>query len=163
VEAKVPAAIACSLEGPQQGKPLSAWAKLGVTQIDGRPLAGDPKAAAYLLMPAGRLGPAFIVTDNFYTLKLYNNSDLYALFVANLADRIAGRGAAFVAPWGAVPSFTRGKVLAMQNRLVKAGYDVGNTDGFIGFKTRIAVGLWQAKHGEPVTCLPSTSEIDAIP
>ena len=32
-------------------------------------------------MPAGRFGPAYLVTPNFYALKSYNNSDLYALYV----------------------------------------------------------------------------------
>ena len=62
----------------------------------------------FLLMPAGRNGPAFIVTPNFYVLKEYNESDLYALFIGHGADRIAhgDRGlpaigamsAAFIAP-----------------------------------------------------------------
>ena len=41
-----------------------------------------------MLMPAGRNGPAFIVTPNFYVLKDYNKSDLYALFVGHVGDRI---------------------------------------------------------------------------
>ncbi len=41
-----------------------------------------------MLVPAGRHGPEFIVTPNFYVIKQYNNSDLYALYIANLADRI---------------------------------------------------------------------------
>ncbi len=161
VEAKVPASVACSLEGPEQGKPLSAWTKLGVRTFSGQPLSGPQSGADFLLMPAGRYGPAFIVSQNFYTLKSYNNSDLYALFVGSLADRMAGRSA-FSAPWSPVGPFTRQTVKTMQNALVAQGFDVGNADGFIGFKTRIAVGLWQAKHGEPATCFPNTSDIKAI-
>ena len=37
-----------------------------------------------MLVPAGTYGPEFLVTPNFYVLKEYNNSDLYALFIGNL-------------------------------------------------------------------------------
>ena len=68
---------------------MSEWAKLGVTQVNGQalPVRGDRKG--FLLMPAGRFGPAFIVTENFYVLKDYNYSDLYALYIGHLADRFA--------------------------------------------------------------------------
>ena len=160
VEARVPASVACSLEGPDQGKPVAQWSKLGVTRVDGSPLprsGGD----AYLLMPAGTFGPAFIVTDNFYVLKKYNNSDLYALYIGQLADRLRG-GGAFADTWSAAGGFTRGEVKHMQDELVAAGYDVGNPDGLIGFKTRIAVGLWQAKQSQTPTCLPDAKLIRSI-
>lgn len=161
LEARVPEGVACSLEGPEQFKPTSAWAKLGISGVDGTPLPRGDRPAG-LLMPAGRFGPAFMVTPNFYVLKKYNNSDLYALYIGNLADRIAGGGAAFVAQWGKVGGFSRGDVKAMQDALVRDGYDVGNADGLVGFKTRIAIGLWQAKHGEARTCFPDASHVKGI-
>jgi lytic murein transglycosylase len=157
VEARVPKSVSCTLEGPDQGKPMREWASLGVTQVDGRPLPGaDTEREAFLAMPAGRLGPAFIVSGNFYTLKLYNNSDLYALYVGHLADRLASNRP-FVAPWGRIGGYKRGDVKALQDRLVKAGYDVGKADGLVGYKTRIAVGLVQEKAGGPATCWPDES------
>lgn len=161
IEAKVPAGVACSLEGPEKFRPMSAWAKLGVTQVDGTPLPRGDKPAG-LLMPAGRFGPAFIVTPNFYVLKKYNNSDLYGLYIGNLADRIAAGGKAFAAPWGKVGGFDRGDVKAMQDALVRNGYDVGNADGLVGFKTRVAIGLWQSKHEEAQTCFPDASDVKGI-
>ena len=53
---------------------------------------------ASLLQPAGIFGPAFLTFDNFQVIRDYNKSDLYALFVGNLADRIRG-GGAFAQPW----------------------------------------------------------------
>jgi lytic murein transglycosylase len=157
LEAFVPAGVACHLEGPEQGKPLGEWAKLGVRGIDGTPL---PQTSAdrlgFILMPAGRFGPAFIVTENFYVLKAYNNSDLYALYVSHLADRF-GEGQPFRTPWSKTTGFTRANVAAMQRKLQAKGDDVGATDGLIGFKTRIAVGKWQAAHGRPVTCYPDAA------
>jgi lytic murein transglycosylase len=161
LEAKVPAAVSCALEGPEQFQPMSTSAKRGITQIDGKPLPKGDKPAG-LLMPAGRFGPAFIVTPNFYVLKRYNNSDLYALYIGQLADRITSGGSAFAAPWGKVGGFDRGDVKAMQDALVRDGYDVGNADGLVGFKTRIAIGLWQAKHGEAQTCFPDAAHVKEI-
>ena len=57
-------------------------------------------ALGYLLMPAGRFGPAFIVTENFYVLKEYNYSDLYALYIGHLADRIRRRRRRSARRWG---------------------------------------------------------------
>ena len=54
--------------------------------------AGTGVLTARLLMPAGRGGPAFLVTPNFKGIKSYNNSTAYALGVALLSDRIAGWG-----------------------------------------------------------------------
>jgi Membrane-bound lytic murein transglycosylase B len=45
---------------------------------------------AWLLLPAGAYGPGFLALENFQALRQYNASDLYVLFVGNLADRIAG-------------------------------------------------------------------------
>ncbi|MFN3215572.1 MAG: lytic transglycosylase domain-containing protein, partial [Acidimicrobiales bacterium] len=69
-EVEVPASVSCTLEGPDQGRPIAEWVEMGVTRVSGRPfpeheLAGE----GYLMMPAGRKGPAFIVTPNFYVLK----------------------------------------------------------------------------------------------
>ncbi|ENT58624.1 lytic murein transglycosylase [Brucella suis F7/06-5] len=89
-EVNVPQNVSCSLEGPDQGKTIAEWARLGITRANGKPFpASEMKGEGYLLMPAGRYGPAFIVTPNFYVLKDYNMSDLYALFIGHVGDRIA--------------------------------------------------------------------------
>ena len=162
VEAKVPPSVACSLEGPEQGKGMGDWAKLGVTQVDGRPLPGiSLDRESFLMMPAGRLGPAFIVSGNFYVLKAYNFSDLYALYVAHLADRIA-ENRPFAAGWGKVGGFSRAEVARMQKAFEAEGHDVGGADGLVGFKTRVAVGRWQAKAGQPVTCMPDAAMVKRL-
>lgn len=157
-EVSVPTNVSCSLEGPDRARPLATWTGAGIARIDGK---GFPKAEVggdmMMMMPAGTHGPEFLVTPNFYVLKEYNNSDLYALFIGNLADRIAGGGSTFKAAWGDVGKMLRSDVLAMQTRLVKLGYDVGKADGLPGFKTRRSLGEWQAKAGLAATCYPDTS------
>jgi lytic murein transglycosylase len=153
LEASVPGNVSCALEGPEQGKPYEEWAELGVTRIDGGPLPAKDGRIGYLLMPAGRFGPAFMVSENFYVLKNYNYSDLYALYVGHLADRFKDNRS-FAAKWGKVGGFTRADVRRMQLAFEAKGHDVGGADGLVGFKTRISVGLWQAEAGQQATCFP---------
>ncbi len=159
-EASVPMTVSCTLEGPDQGRPIADFAKAGVTRVSGRAFpAGEMRATGHLLMPAGRFGPAFIATPNFYVIKEYNNSDLYALYIGHLADRMGGAGP-FSGDWRKVSGLTRGDVARLQDRLVARGYDVGNPDGLAGFKTRRSIGGWQEKAGQPATCWP-TKELAA--
>jgi len=161
-EARVPEGMSCAMEGPDRGMAIDEWIGLGVTRVSGRPFPDhERKGAGFLLMPAGRYGPAFIATENFYVLKAYNESDLYALFIGHLADRMRS-GGAFVAPWADVGGFSRGDVHALQRHLEQAGYDVGGADGLIGFKTRRSVGDFQARNGWTPTCYPDGELIAKI-
>ena len=90
-EVGLPQAVSCTLEGPRQGKPMQEWIRLGLTPVAGNPPEWSGNATAFLVMPAGRRGPAFLVSENFYVLKQYNESDLYALLIGHLADRMRGR------------------------------------------------------------------------
>ncbi|MCR5940120.1 lytic murein transglycosylase [Brucella anthropi] len=154
-EVSVPQNVSCSLEGPDQGKTIAEWAKLGITRVNGKPFpANEMKGEGFLLMPAGRYGPAFVVSPNFYVLKDYNMSDLYALFIGHVGDRIAYGAGDFSRGWGDVGSMYRSDIGAMQKRMQALGYDVGKPDGLPGFKTRRSIGLWQAKNGMASTCFP---------
>ena len=42
------------------------------------------------------------------------------------------------------------------------GFDVGGADGLVGFKTRVAVGEWQAKNGDKVTCMPDAPMLRSV-
>ena len=161
-EVRVPASASCTLEGPRQGKAVRDWMRLGLTRINGSPLSRDSgDATAFLLMPAGRLGPAFLVSENFYVLKQYNESDLYALFIGHLADRMRG-AAAIAGAWAPTDGLRRGDIRAMQERLQAEGHDVGKVDGLIGFATRTAIGQWQARSGRREICFPDATLIPAL-
>ncbi|MVA24039.1 lytic murein transglycosylase [Agrobacterium vitis] len=154
-EVTIPSGVSCAQEGPDLAKPMSAWAATGISRIGGKAFPKqDLSAPTMMLVPAGTHGPEFLVTPNFYVLKEYNNSDLYALFIGNLADRIAYGSGSFSAPWGDVGHMLRSDVQSMQQTLVKKGYDVGKADGLAGFKTRRSLGDWQAKNGLKPTCFP---------
>ncbi|MDR6633267.1 lytic murein transglycosylase [Phyllobacterium sp. 1468] len=162
-EVNVPAGVSCALEGPDQGKPFAAWEKLGIARVNGKPFpSSETKREGFLLMPAGRHGPAFIVTKNFYVIKEYNMSDLYALFIGHVGDRISHGATGFSAGWGDVGGLYRSDIAGLQRILEKKGYDAGGADGFPGFKTRRSIGDWQAKQGLAPTCFPDKDLIAAI-
>ncbi len=121
--------------------------------------SGD--ATVFLLMPTGRFGPGFLVSANFYVLKQYNESDVYALFIGHLADRLRG-GSALMGAWASIATMKRGEIRGMQERLRVQGYDVGKVDGLVGFATRRAVGQWQGKNHRPETCFPDAALIHTL-
>ncbi|MER9138392.1 lytic murein transglycosylase [Mesorhizobium sp. M0830] len=162
-EVTVPDQVSCALEGPDQGKKISEWAAMGIKRVGGKPFpTSELKAEGFLLMPAGRSGPAFIATPNFYVLKEYNTSDLYALFIGHGADRIAHGDSNFSGNWGAVGGLHRSDIAALQRALQAKGYDVGSVDGLPGFKTRRSIGRWQAKNGRAATCFPDAELVTAL-
>lgn len=132
--------------------PRSKWAASGVTLADGRPLPADNLSAS-LLLPMGRFGPAFLVYPNFQVYLQWNNSLVYSTTAAYLATRIAG--AAPLHPGTPPPALSFQDVKAMQALLTRAGYDVGNIDGFLGLKTRQAVRAMQMKYGLPADSYPT--------
>ena len=157
-EVNVPASVSCVLEGPDQGRPIADWEAMGIRRASGRPFpANERNQVGYLLMPAGRYGPSFIVTPNFYVLKDYNMSDLYALFVGHVGDRIQYGMGDFRGSWGDVGGLYRSDVAKMQRALEAKGHDVGGADGLAGFKTRRSIGRWQEATGRRATCFPDKS------
>lgn len=162
-EVTIPDGVSCAQEGPDRARPIGAWKAQGIRRVSGRTFSdGEERADGLMLVPAGVHGPEFIVTPNFYVLKDYNNSDLYALFIGNLADRIAYGSGSFEAPWGDVGHMLRSDIAAMQRSLQEKGYDVGGADGLPGYKTRRSIGEWQAKAGLKQTCFPEPSLMSAL-
>jgi lytic murein transglycosylase len=157
-EAQIPASVSCSLEGPDQGQPGSAWRKLGIQTKQPK---DQGTGQLFLLMPAGRYGPGFLVSENFYVLKDYNESDLYALFIGHLADRMQG-GKPFEQAWQDVLGLKRSDVRRMQERLIQLGHDVGGADGLVGFKTRRSIGRWQQSQGLKPSCWPDRELIKQL-
>lgn len=151
-EVRLPATLSCAFEGPDQGRTLNDWQKAGITRANGKRMTNLGEKA-YLLLPAGRFGPAFLVSDNFYTLKAYNMSDLYALFIGHAADQMNG-ATPLKAPWEKTDKMLRSDILKLQKKLQAEGYDTGKADGLAGFKTRRSIGLWQQKNGLTPTCFP---------
>jgi lytic murein transglycosylase len=132
--------------------PRSKWAGYGVTLADGRPLPADNLPAS-LLLPMGRLGPAFLAYQNFQIYLQWNNSLVYSTTAGYLATRIVGASAMLHGT--PPPALPFKDVKDMQTMLARAGFDVGAIDGFMGLKTRQAVKAMQLKYGLPADSYPT--------
>ncbi|HUD89345.1 MAG TPA: lytic murein transglycosylase [Xanthobacteraceae bacterium] len=132
--------------------PRAKWAGWGVTLADGRALPADNLPAS-LLLPMGRFGPAFLVYPNFQVYLQWNNSLVYSTTAAYLATRITGAPA--LHRGNPPPALSFADVKDMQTMLLRAGYDVGTIDGFLGLKTRQAVKAMQIKYGLPADSYPT--------
>ncbi len=162
-EASLQPQVFCGQEGPDRARPITKWVGQGISRINGKAFPKhELEAKGMLLVPAGIYGPKFVVTPNFYVLKEYNNSDLYALFIGNLGDRIAHGSRAFHGRWGDVGRMLRSDIAHMQRVLEKAGYDVGGADGLPGYKTRRSIGEWQRKNGHNPSCFPTSSLVSVL-
>ena len=126
---------------------LGQWEALGIRRAGGGSFR-EPDARAYLLMPAGARGPAFLMLQNFRVIMKYNPAEAYALAIGHLADRLRGAGP-FVQPW---PREERVLSLderyEMQQLLARRGFDTGEPDGMFGPRTRLAIRNYQASIGE---------------
>ena len=154
-EVITPPDFPCFFEGPDNNTRSSIWYEYGVRTVKKvQPTNFLKNTKTSLLLPKGEYGPKFLVTRNFYILKTYNNSDLYALYVAHLSDLIDGKVQKFTAPWKDSPSLDKKSIFSLQKKLMKNGYNVGGYDGLIGHKTRRSLGLWQKINGQKITCFP---------
>jgi lytic murein transglycosylase len=156
-EVRLPPAASCQMEGPPHARTLREWAKLGMTRTRGQAFpTGLLDAQAFILMPAGANGPAFLALENFMVIKRYNMSDLYALFVGDLADRIGG-GGTFEVPWANVRQLPARDIEEIQTRLEARGYAVAKVDGKAGMNTRALIGAYQSANRLKVDCWPSAA------
>ena len=162
-EVKLPKGFDCTQQGPDLARPIADWMKLGVARVKDRAFPEERlNDQTFLVLPAGLKGPAFLATNNFSVLKLYNNSDVYAIFVGHVADMIGGAPVDFVGTWQPVERFARDRVQRFQELMVAQGHDVGKVDGLSGFKTRRTIGKEELRLGLPLTCYPSHALIDRV-
>ncbi len=161
-EVVIPKSSDCGFEGPTQARSIAEWQKMGFKRADGQPWGETYQGVeAYLMSPAGAYGPSFLVFENYKVIRRYNMSDLYAVFVGHLADRIAGRGD-FVHAFGGTGAQKTKVIEEIQTRLTKSGYDVEKVDGKVGSNTRKVIGLYQRANGLKVDCWPSDEVLSHI-
>jgi membrane-bound lytic murein transglycosylase B len=129
-------------------QPVSHWRALGVKRVNGASLP-DLNGDTSILLLAGYKGPAFLITQNFRAILAYNNSTSYALGVAYLGDEIKG-GSGVIRAWPVnEPQLNLDERIEVQELLTKRGYDLGDADGILGFKTRKAARAFQKEIGWP--------------
>jgi lytic murein transglycosylase len=160
VEVEVPQVMPWEQADVTIKHPRAQWAKWGVTLRGGGKLPADDKPAS-LILPMGKDGPAFLSYPNFDAYLTWNESLTYSLTAAYLATRYAGAPKVGVGH-GNPPSIGYKEVLAVQQALVKKGYDTGGVDGTMGARTRAAVRDMQLKLGMPADGYPTPEFIRKI-
>jgi lytic murein transglycosylase len=133
--------------------PRSKWAQLGVSYPDGKPLPNDELPSS-LLLPMGRMGPAFLAYPNFAAYTEWNNSLIYSTTAGYLATRIAG-APPMRRPSGPIAQLPFNDIRELQQLLVRAGFAVGKVDGVLGQQSRSAVKAMQIKYGLPADSWPT--------
>ncbi len=146
--------------GRTNKQPVSSWASRGITKIDGSGLTGSGNAG--LLLPAGKEGPAFLVSKNYDAAYSYNGADSYALAISLLSDRLKGKsGIQAEWPTDDLP-LNRNERRELQRALIAKGYDVGEPDGAVGSKTRAAIKDVEGKSGLAQTGRPGSKVLKLL-
>ena len=146
-EVVVPATFNFMLADRRRLLPVREWQRYGITRPHGLAFP-RPDDQAFLLVPAGVQGPGFLMLHNFRAIMRYNPAEAYALAIGHLADRLRG-GGAFAQNWPRYERvLSRDERLELQQLLARRGYDVGEPDGHLGAKTRLAIRKFQAKNGK---------------
>ena len=127
--------------------PVKEWEKLGVARVNGKPYP-RPTDRAYLFLPAGANGPAFLMLNNFRVLMKYNPAEAYALAIGHLGDRLRG-DPPLVTAWPRQERvLTSAERYEMQQHLVRLGFDIGGEpNGRLNAKSRSAIRSFQASRG----------------
>ena len=124
-----------------------------MTYPDGKALPNDDLPAS-LLLPMGRMGPAFLAYPNFAAYTEWNNSLIYSTTAGYLATRIAG-APPMQQPAAPVAQLPFNELRELQQLLVRAGFNVGKVDGVMGQQSRSAVKAMQIKYGLPADSWPT--------
>ena len=159
-EVKLPEGFNYQESGYKNRKPLSEWHEQGVKKADGSPL-GEGETTAYVIVPAGHNGPAFIAYKNFRVIMRWNNSEFYAIAVGVLADRIAG-ASGIKATLSDLPAYNRKDIIALQSKLNDLGFDVGKPDGIIGPATREGIRNYQISNNMIADGFPGLEVMAAL-
>jgi len=160
-EVRLPPGFDLQLTGLEVEKSLAAWQILGVRKMNGDDLPRE-NIKGSLILPAGYAGPAFLVYHNYRTILQWNRSDLYAIAVGHLADRIAGKGPLVTARPASEQPLSRTQVEKIQELLSAHGFDPGPIDGVIGSQTRQAIKEFQRTAKLPADGYPTPELLEVL-
>jgi membrane-bound lytic murein transglycosylase B len=160
-EVSLPAKFNKALIGRSKWRPVSEWVKLGIVPATGGTFSA-PHADAFVMIPQGIDGPAFLITRNFLAIMDYNFSHSYALAVGHLADRIRG-GGPFVGTWPDLNfDLSFAQRVELQKRLSRLGFETGGSDGRFGARTYEAIIAYQKSVGLPLDGKPSAKLLERL-
>ncbi|MCF3639356.1 lytic murein transglycosylase [Rhizobium sp. TRM95111] len=157
-EVTLPESLPFEKTGLQPGMTAGDWFALGVAPRDGD--TSFASLGASLVLPQGRMGPAFITYPNFNIYLEWNQSFIYTTSAAYFATRLAG-----------APPYARGEpeqglgdeqMKALQVKLQGLGHDVGKIDGILGSGTRAAIQKEQLRLGVPADGWATPALLNAL-
>ncbi len=159
-EVILPGRFDAGLAGRKHERAIRRWQRLGLRRPGGGALPYRDDRA-YLYLPAGPDGPAFLLRRNFRSIMRYNPAHKYALAVGVLAHRLRGEGRTLAWPDGIGP-IAEPERKELQRLLASRGYDIGEVDGIIGPKTRAAVRDYQRKRQRRVDGFPRPKLLELL-
>ncbi|MBB3522531.1 lytic murein transglycosylase [Rhizobium redzepovicii] len=134
------------------------WFALGVKPRDGNTAFGNLEGD--LVLPQGRMGPAFIAYPNFKIYLEWNKSFIYTTSAAYFGTRLSG-----------APTYLKGvpeqglandQMKTLQTKLQSLGHDVGEIDGILGSGTRVAIQKEQQRLGMPADGWATPALLNAL-
>jgi lytic murein transglycosylase len=159
-EVRVPGEMPWQESGLENKHPRSQWVRWGVRAAHGAALPSDDMQAS-LILPMGRLGPAFLAYPNFRAYTEWNAAIVYATTAAYFGTRLAG--APVVGPGNGQPVVpTTEQIQQLQQLLIARKMLTGEADGRLGAATRPAVKKAQVMVGLPADAYPTQELIDRL-
>ncbi|MBX9842631.1 MAG: lytic murein transglycosylase [Xanthobacteraceae bacterium] len=159
-EVRVPAEMPWQESGLENKHPRSQWVRWGVRAAHGAALPADNLEAS-LVLPMGRMGPAFLAYPNFRAYTEWNAAIVYATTAAYFGARLAG--APVVGPGNGQPVVpTTEQIQQLQQLLTARRLYAGEADGRLGAATRPAVKKAQVMVGLPADAYPTQELIDRL-
>ncbi len=160
-EVHVPASLPWDQADLTITHPRSKWVAWGVKPAYGT-LPSDELQAS-LILPMGRMGPAFLAYPNFKAFLGWNSAMVYSTTVAYFATRLNGAPALTRTGATTVVALSSQQMMDLQRLLIKQGYEgVGEVDGKFGAGTRAAVKKAQMKLGLPADSYPTAELIERL-
>lgn len=156
----LPEGFDAGLAGKKKERTIRHWQELGLRRAGGGAFP-HPEERAFLDLPAGIRGPAFLLRANFRAIMRYNPAHKYALAVGHLSDRLRGEEPALTWPDGIGP-IAEPERKELQRLLAARGYDIGEIDGIIGPRTRAAIRDYQAERGRRVDGFPRQEVLELL-
>lgn len=159
-EVRVPLDMPWKESGLENKHPRSQWVRWGVRAAHGPALPADGLEAS-LILPMGRLGPAFLAYPNFKAYIEWNAAIVYSTTAAYFGTRLAG--APVVGPGNGQPVVpTTQQIQELQQLLIARRLYSGEADGRLGAATRPAVKKAQIMVGLPADAYPTQELIDRL-
>ena len=162
MEVSLPWDFDYALTGRNNLKSVAEWKKSGVKTIANQTLPLDDKLQVAIIVPEGKKGRAYLITENFKKILVWNRSENYALGVGVLSDYIKnGKKWQRFEQHPAVRIKTD-DVLKIQDFINKLGLFKLVADGQLGQETREAIKKVQKQAKLPQDGYPDYQLLEKI-